>query len=87
MGGNTTWCEKCGQLNWLWNKTCCQCGVSMDDATQTKLEDERRGASVDKSELHCPECNSTKVCGCQGGTCYKPIPGIKWICENCLNEW
>jgi len=35
----------------------------------------------------CPNCGSKNICYCPGGTCLQPIPGINWICKDCLNEF
>ncbi len=44
-------------------------------------------ADPDKRHPECPKCGSKNVTSCPGGTCLKPIPGIKWICIDCLYEW
>ena len=37
--------------------------------------------------MKCPKCNSKSIAKCPGGTCYKSIEGINWICSNCLEEF
>jgi tRNA(Ile2) C34 agmatinyltransferase TiaS len=34
----------------------------------------------------CPECGGETI-PCKGGTCLVEIPGINWICMECLNEF
>lgn len=47
-----------------------------------------RDTKIDKTRpLQCPKCGSRKFHNCPGGTCEKPIEGINWLCEKCLNEW
>lgn len=35
----------------------------------------------------CPECESTNLNWCPGGTCLYPTNGVWFICADCLNEW
>lgn len=35
----------------------------------------------------CPQCGSGNICACPGGTCWKPLEGINWLCKDCLYEW
>ena len=41
--------------------------------------------------LRCPECGSGKLAYCPGGTCQRPtkraMRDIRWLCEDCLNEF
>ena len=46
---------------------------------------------VTDNKVKCPECKSTKISSCPGGTCLYPskeqLAKIKYICEDCLCEF
>lgn len=35
----------------------------------------------------CPKCGNRNVTFCPGSTNQVPVPGINWICSDCLYEW
>ena len=47
-------------------------------------EEEMEGRS---GKITCPKCDSENISSCPGGTCKKGEPGIKYICQDCLNEF
>lgn len=35
----------------------------------------------------CPECGSSRVSSCPGGTCMSSMDDVDWLCQECLNEF
>lgn len=47
----------------------------------------KKNKPPDEKPNKCPQCSSVKIYFCPGSTCLRPVKGIWWMCEDCLNEW